>query len=191
MLTCNFQDSLDILDLAGIRCNPSPAIHAATDRWSRYNYNALSIRFRHLPCAVHSKLDLQVLLWGILPRNPCSCWYHPDRPLFGFFLHILQQVSYRCTWTIETPPKLSLSGLCWCGILILEQGAEGQEICSSRMNGSMSLCREAFNMPLFVSGLKFFIHYTTTILARKWGFFISICHSMQQMGNEGIADPSY
>lgn len=94
------KDSLDILDLVGIRCDLAAIIHATTNRRGRYYYNPLSLCVGYISSAIYSQLDLQIFLRGLFPCDSSSCWNHPDRPLFGLFLHLLHEVSHPTTLII-------------------------------------------------------------------------------------------
>jgi hypothetical protein len=54
-------DSVDVLDLAGVRRNPTAALHASKNGRGGNNHNPLSLCSRVIPDAVYPKLAVQIL----------------------------------------------------------------------------------------------------------------------------------
>lgn len=88
-----FQDSLDVLNLAWVRCHPTPAFYAAANRGSRYYNHSLSFCFGCIPCTLHPELAISLFcgepFWGEF-RHGRNC---PNAAIFGLLLYILYQVS--------------------------------------------------------------------------------------------------
>lgn len=64
MVLTRHTDSLGLLNMAGIRGYPPSAFHAAKNGRSRNDHDTLSLRSRCVQSALHTQLDLSILLRG-------------------------------------------------------------------------------------------------------------------------------
>lgn len=94
MLICCI-DALGILDMAGVSCHPASALHAATDRRSRDDHDALPLRSWRIPSTLHPELDLPVLRRRVRGADRGVGGYCADGAVFGLLLHLLDEVCTR------------------------------------------------------------------------------------------------
>ena len=87
-------DSLDLFNLARVRCDTSTIVHVTANRWSGNNHNTLSFCPWTLSSTVYSKLDLSLLCWEPFWSRSRCCRYHPDGSIFRLFLYLLHKVSW-------------------------------------------------------------------------------------------------
>lgn len=85
---------MGFLHLARIGCHSAAALHAAENGRGGNNHHALPLRARRVPRALHSQLDLPILLRcaAILGPYRCHRRCRPDRALLRFLLDLLHQV---------------------------------------------------------------------------------------------------
>lgn len=92
---CLFTDPVDLFNLFGICGHPSPAFHGLKDRRSRNHHFPLLVRFGILQGSLHSKLDVPLLLGGLLWLDCNHCWHCTNCIVLWLllFIHYQRRVS--------------------------------------------------------------------------------------------------
>ena len=85
-------DIMGLLNLAGIRSHPPTTLHAAADRRSRNDYDALSVWARIIQGFIHPELVIQILCRRVCRSNSMDRWAGADNTVLGFLLDILYKV---------------------------------------------------------------------------------------------------